>query len=437
LISLGTTFLDQSVLAKNSPMYIAIFQTWFIVGPAVGYIAGGRLLAVHTDLLANSDSGLTPLSPSWVGAWWPGFLISFLASMLTGLVLLCYPSKISNIKSMSSNQELSQDNSGWWMSLKDTLFSTLTNPLFLLISFAVAIDSMLLAGLSAFLPKYIEVQFKLSAGFSAQIVGILVVPAGAAAVLLGGWIVKKLKLTRDRILIYCVVIQLLNIPLVFMFLLFCPTQNYVGLNYHPEQEHHQEQISEGGFAQVCNANCFCNHETADPVCGSDGLMYLSPCLAGCQNFGNNNFTGCSCITDSISSATRKTCDDGCNYLNYFLPTCFFSMFLTFLVSMPNTAVTLRSVKMEHRSMAIGLQSIIARLIGGIPGPIMFGYFIDRTCLYWRQTDDSSNGSCLVYDNTAFATFLTSVSVTIKTVASIFYLLSLFASKRSKILDVKL
>ena len=40
LISLGTTFLDQSVLAKNSPMYIAIFQTWFIVGPAVGYIAG-------------------------------------------------------------------------------------------------------------------------------------------------------------------------------------------------------------------------------------------------------------------------------------------------------------------------------------------------------------------------------------------------------------
>ena len=84
--------------------------------------------------------------------------------MLTGLVLLCYPSKISNIKSMGSNQELSQDNSGWWMSLKDTLFSTLTNPLFLLISFAVAIDSMLLAGLSAFLPKYIEVQFKLSAG---------------------------------------------------------------------------------------------------------------------------------------------------------------------------------------------------------------------------------------------------------------------------------
>ena len=73
-----------------------------------------------------------------------------------------------------------------------------------------------------------------------------------------------------------------------MFLLFCPTQNYVGLNYHPEQEHHQEQISEGGFAQVCNANCFCNHETADPVCGSDGLMYLSPCLAGCQNFGEKS-----------------------------------------------------------------------------------------------------------------------------------------------------
>merc|ERR1712112_473815 len=101
------------------------------------------------------------------------------------------------------------------------------------------------------------------------------------------------------------------------------------------------------------------------------------------------------------------------------------MFLTFLVSMPNTAVTLRSVKMEHRSMAIGLQSIIARLIGGIPGPIMFGYFIDRTCLLWQQSC-KDEGSCIVYDNYQFAVFMTSVCVTMKTVSMIFYLLSLAA-----------
>ena len=49
--------------------------------------------------------------------------------------------------------------------------------------------------------------------------------------------------------------------------------------------------------------------------------------------------------------------------------------------MPNTTAILRSVHEENRSMAIGVEAIIARVIGGIPGPIMFGYFIDKTCMY--------------------------------------------------------
>ena len=110
------------------------------------------------------------------------------------------------------------------------------------------------------------------------------------------------------------------------------------------------------------------------------------------------------------------------------------MFLTFILGMPNVAATLRSVSIEHRSMAIGIQTIIVRLIGGIPGPIMFGYFIDRTCLLWQPSCEEE-GSCIVYDNYQFAVFMTTVCVTMKTVSMIFYLLSLVASKKSKIPDV--
>ena len=65
------------------------------------------------------------------------------------------------------------------------------------------------------------------------------------------------------------------------------------------------------------------------------------------------------------------------------------MFLTFLISLPNTSATLRSVHMENRSMAVGLQTMIARIFGSIPGPILFGHFIDNTCTLWRREDDSS------------------------------------------------
>ena len=69
------------------------------------------------------------------------------------------------------------------------------------------------------------------------------------------------------------------------------------------------------------------------------------------------------------------------------------MFLTFLISMPNTSATLRSVQMENRSMAVGLQTMIARIFGSIPGPILFGHFIDNTCTLWRRDSDTAgNGS---------------------------------------------
>ena len=182
LITLGTTFMDESVAVKNSPLYIGIFQSWFLIGPAVGYIlgkrqkknyilmiickykfSGGKLLSFHTDFIP--DSGLTPLSSLWVGAWWPGFLFSFLGAALCGFLIFCYPSRINKHQTLSRTEQTDVDKSqSIIQGLKNVLLKTLSNPLYILISLAVGADSMLLAGLSAFLPKYAQTQFKLSAG---------------------------------------------------------------------------------------------------------------------------------------------------------------------------------------------------------------------------------------------------------------------------------
>ena len=36
LITLGTTLLDESVAEKMAPVYIGIFESCFVLGPAIG-----------------------------------------------------------------------------------------------------------------------------------------------------------------------------------------------------------------------------------------------------------------------------------------------------------------------------------------------------------------------------------------------------------------
>ena len=52
---------------------------------------------------------------------------------------------------------------------------------------------------------------------------------------------------------------------------------------------------------------------------------------------------------------------------------------------------------EQRTLALGLQSLVFRALGSIPGPIVFGVIFDSTCLFW-QFDCDRRGNCWVYNN---------------------------------------
>lgn len=58
---------------------------------------------------------------------------------------------------------------------------------------------------------------------------------------------------------------------------------------------------------------------------------------------------------------------------------------------------LRCVSDEIRSLALGLQSMLFRLFGNIPSPLIYGALFDTSCLYW-QDQCGSRGNCWVYDN---------------------------------------
>ena len=151
-------------------------------------------------------------------------------------------------------------------------FSLLTNPIFTLISLADAGDWLLLTGLSSFLTKFIEQQYQLSTGSAGQIVGLLGVLGGASSTILAGLFMKKFVQTSRGAIKLSLLGQLVNLPLMFMFLRTCPTLSYVGINHV-----HQSLPSplSSSSASMCNSS-FSSLSSFDPVCGSDNLMYISP-----------------------------------------------------------------------------------------------------------------------------------------------------------------
>ena len=131
---------------------------------------------------------------------------------------------------------------------------------------------------------------------------------------------------------------------------------------------------------ACNTHCGCQTEHYSPVCGSDGLMYYSPCYAGClevavsgpggqkvsvaaerlrgggwgpaASSGNQRcccapqvYRDCSCIPQNFSSgfghATAGKCTSTCQRKPLLLVFIFVVIVFTFLSSIPALTATLR------------------------------------------------------------------------------------------------
>ena len=70
-----------------------------------------------------------------------------------------------------------------------------------------------------------------------------------------------------------------------------------------------------------------------------------------------------------------------------------------------------------------------RLIGSIPGPMIFGQIIDQSCILSKES-----GNCLVYNNYNMSIYMLSVTLGAKSMGLIFIILTLISSKSCKIKD---
>ncbi|XP_077371151.1 solute carrier organic anion transporter family member 4A1 [Festucalex cinctus] len=464
LYTLGVTYLDENVKSNYGPVYTGIFYTAAIVGPAAGYLLGGYFLNIYTEIHLTTE--MTPENPLWVGAWWIGFLLGGAAALLVAFPILAYPRqlpgsqehkamRVSEAHQLKDGSHTTASDPQFGKSVKDmprSVLLLLKNPTFLFLCLAGATEATLIAGMSTFGPKFLESQFSLSASEAATWFGYMVVPAGGGGTFLGGYIVKKLNLRCRGIIRFCMLCAAVSLIAIFIFLIHCPNVPLAGITapYQSDVKSPMDRfkqlydqpnhLSAGNSSSVtltvgCNEGCGCDWELYNPVCGADHIMYYSPCHAGCTSInqtedytGKKAYSGCSCVVEANSSSDQNgfamagKCGSSCHHMSAFLSFFFITIFFTFLCSIPALTATLRCVPDSQRSFGLGIQWIVVRTFGGIPGPIAFGSLIDISCLLW-QDQCGEQGSCYLYQNSAMSQYMLLAGVIYKVLGTIFFLLA--------------
>ncbi|KAK2892581.1 hypothetical protein Q8A67_012569 [Cirrhinus molitorella] len=415
---LTAAWMNGSCRGADWPLVKGCLHTIGVIGPIFGYSLGSLCASLYVDigLVSQESVTITPQDSRWVGAWWLGYVVSGLLTLLAALPLWFLP-RAENPQTPEldhpSNQhkhtlsitEIAKD---FGPSLKH-LF---TNGIYLLYLVYSVLAFNAFTILVTYTPKYLEQQFGQSASKTNFLIGVTFIPAVALGMFLSGWIMKRFKLGllgSARLMFFTSVISLVcTIP---YFALSCENVDVAGVTVSYQRSIVQDARHD--LLTSCNADCGCPNFQWDPVCGQNGVTYISSCHAGCNSTRgtgqNMTFHGCTCIqswglTSENSSAVLGQCSRGnsCTKMFYiYLALQSLAFFVYSLGTVPFFLISLRIVDPALKSLSVGIFLLVLRVFGGIPAPICFGALIDTTCLKWGQKKCGGSGACRMYDIVTF------------------------------------
>ncbi|XP_047739900.1 solute carrier organic anion transporter family member 74D-like [Hyalella azteca] len=431
------TALLSSVQNSSSTEGIALVGR--MLGPVMGFFLGSKCLSYWIDL--SLDPEISRRDPRWLGAWWLGFLILGTLLAISGFSLMFFPKQLSSslaaqiqrleraeiMENPPNSEVLSVDHylnltrqkkkhtKPSLKKLPSGMKRLFSNKVYIGTCFATACVVLAFSGHSSFEPKYIETQFHISASEANFYTGVTSLIASVFGSILGG-VVTKWKQPRARyVAAYSFFVTIVSASIMFtLAFVKCPGVNILGI--------------EG----VCSLSRECSTKF-QPVCSQGLQTYYSACYAGCTSLSKNGSElvhgDCACIADPLisiqtldSSAASSSlvynnapvngspssggwaadgyCPNECSSFFTYIGLTIVSKLITATGSVGGTMVFLRSVYEGDKALALGVITVLYRLFGFIPGPIIMGAVVDSACMMWDRKC-GQRGNCWLYDSDKF------------------------------------
>ncbi|XP_036036605.1 solute carrier organic anion transporter family member 1C1 isoform X3 [Onychomys torridus] len=451
---LGIAYLDD---------FARCVQTVAIIGPIFGFLLGSLCAKLYVDIgFVNLDHiTITPKDPQWVGAWWLGYLIAGLLSLLAAVPFWCLPKTLprsQNREDSGSSSEKSkfiiddpinyQMAPGEEMKIMEmarnflpSLKTLLRNPVYILYLCASTVQFNSLFGMVTYKPKYIEQQYGQSSSKANFVIGLINIPAVALGIFSGGIVMKKFRLgVFEATKLYLGSSVLGYLLFLSLFALGCENPSVAGLTVSYEGTKPVSYHERALFSD-CNSRCKCSESKWEPMCGDNGITYVSACLAGCQSSSQSGkniiFSNCTCVGLAAPksgnwSGMMGRCqkDNGCPQMFlYFLVISVITSYTLSLGGIPGYILLLRCIQPQLKSFALGIYTLAVRVLAGIPAPVYFGVLIDTSCLKWGFKKCGNRGSCRLYDSHAFRHIYLGLTTLLGTVSIFLSMAVLFVLKK--------
>ncbi|KAK3092473.1 hypothetical protein FSP39_003277 [Pinctada imbricata] len=444
MFTLGTVYIDENESHSLAAVYIGLTYAAAAIGVAAGFFVGGQIaqkLFVDFDRVSVDFDAR---DSRWIGAWWFGFVFTAVLFVLIAIPIAGFPKFLPGTEKYRSNKQAAdnkekQSCGSMAKALMKAFFKTflvlLKNPVYMFLNAAGCAQTLIIAGVGAFSFKFLSEQYNLDFDIAGYLIGGLIL-TGSFGMFLGGLLVKIFKLQLVGMLRLCTLATLISALLGVSFLAGCPEVPLAGLEVT-----YADKSEKSGFADSCHATCSCDTQAFSMVCGNDDTVYYSPCHAGCSSSQGagpmTTYGNCSCIasrlnvpiTHSSASAKSGRCEYECSKLEILAPCLFFAMVSVLTAVTPSSMSTLRCVEEQDKPFALGIQWMFYRLLGTIPGPVLVGWVIDRSCLLWAGGSCGSSGFCQLYSHSQMSIGIMTWWVVVSLVASLlFFISSCFATR---------